>query len=174
MASMGAMANGGLGGGGTGGLGPMQGSLTDLGTTVASYPTYAQAQRAMDYLSDNHFPVENGGIVGSGLSLVENVLGRMTTGKAALSGAMAGAWFGLFIGLLFGLFSRHNWFLVVFTGLVIGAIWGAIFGALAHAATRGQRDFVSSRSLVAAAYEIRVKEPHVEQARMMLSNLPPS
>ncbi len=167
MASMGSMS-----GGRGSGLGPIPGSLADLGTSVASYPTYAQAQRAMDYLSDNQFPVEHASIIGSDLSLVENVLGRMTTQKAALTGAMSGGWFGLFIGLLFGLFTRHNWFYVVFAGLIIGAIWGAIFGALAHAATRGVRDFISTRSLAAGSYEVVVKEPYAEQARMMLVNLP--
>jgi ascorbate-specific PTS system EIIC-type component UlaA len=167
MASMGSMA-----GGGTGGLGPMYGQIADLGTTVASYPTYAQAQRAMDFLSDNRFPVEQASIVGTHLSLVENVLGRMTTGKSALTGAMTGGWFGLFIGLMFGLFTRRNWFEVVFVGLAIGAVWGAIFGAIAHAATRGVRDFVSTRSLAAGTYELKVKDPYVEQARIMLANLP--
>jgi hypothetical protein len=151
----------------------MSGSLADLGTSVASYPTYAQAQRAVDYLSDNQFPVENASIIGSDLSLVENVLGRLTTQKAALTGAMSGGWFGLFVGLLFGIFTTRNWFAVVFAGLVIGAVWGAIFGALAHAATRGARDFISTKSLAAGSYEVVVKEPHGEQARMMLANLPP-
>ena len=166
MAGMGSMPGG-------RGLGPMAGSLADLGVSVASYPTYGQAQWAMDYLSDNDFPVGGAAIVGSDLSLVEKVLGRMTTGKAALSGALTGGWFGLFIGLLFGLFSRYNWFEVVFTALVIGAVWGAIFGAIAHAATRGMRDFISRSSLAAGSYEVLVDRPHAEQARMMLASLPP-
>jgi hypothetical protein len=165
MAAMGSMA-------GRGGLGPMHGTLADLGVSVASYPTYAQAQRAVDYLSDNQFPVDKSAIVGSDLSLVEKVLARMTTQKAALSGALSGAWFGLFIGLMFGLFSRRSWWEVVFTGLVIGAVWGAIFGALAHSATRGVRDFVSRSSLAAGSYEVMVQPDNAEQARTMLANLP--
>jgi ascorbate-specific PTS system EIIC-type component UlaA len=167
MSSMGSMA-----GGRAGGLGPMHGAIADLGTSVASYPTYAQAQRAMDYLSDNQFPVQNTAIVGSDLSLVEKVMGRMTTQKSALTGAMSGGWFGLFIGLMFGLFSRRSWIEVMFTGLVIGVVWGAIFGALAHAATRGVRDFVSRSSLAAGSYEVMVDPANAEQARMMLANLP--
>ncbi|HEY2793343.1 MAG TPA: general stress protein [Micromonosporaceae bacterium] len=150
----------------------MLGTLADLGVRVASYPTYAQAQRAVDYLSDNQFPVGKAAIVGSDLSLVENVIARVTTAKAALSGALGGAWFGLFIGLLFGLFSRRSWWEVVFTGLVVGAIWGAIFGALAHAATRGVRDFISRSSLAAGSYEVMVQPDSAEQARTMLANLP--
>jgi ascorbate-specific PTS system EIIC-type component UlaA len=166
MAAMGSTS------GGRGGLGPMHGTLADLGVSVASYPTYAQAQRAVDYLSDNQFPVDRVAIVGSDLSLVEKVLGRMTVAKSALTGTLTGAWFGLFIGLMFGLFSRRSWWEVVFTGLVIGAIWGAIFGALAHGATKGVRDFVSRSSLAAGSYEVMVRSDSAEQARTMLANLP--
>ena len=160
-------------GGRGGGLGPMAGSVADLGVSVASYPTYAQAQYAIDYLSDNQFPVDRTAIVGTDLSLVETVLGRLTTQKAALTGALSGGWFGLFIGLLFGLFTRRNWFEVVFTGLVIGAVWGAIFGWLAHRATRGVRDFVSRSSLAAGSYDVLVQAGSADQARSMLANLPP-
>jgi heat induced stress protein YflT len=166
MAAMGSMA------GGRSGMGPMAGSVADLGVSVASYPTYAQAQRAVDYLSDNQFPVDRTAIVGSDLSLVEKVVGRLTTQKSALSGALSGGWFGLFIGLLFGLFSRRNWFEVVFTGLVIGAVWGAIFGAIAHRATRGMRDFISRSALAAGSYEVMVQPDSSEQARTMLANIP--
>jgi hypothetical protein len=139
--------------------------------TVASYPDYGAAQIAVDHLSDNKFPVEQTQIVGTGLSLVEHVTGRLTTGRAALAGAATGAWFGLFIGLLFGIFANANWFAVVVTGIVIGAIWGAIFGAIAHAATRGQRDFTSLSSLQAKEYAVNVAAEHAEQARQMLNQL---
>jgi hypothetical protein len=138
---------------------------------VASYPDYAAAQRAIDHLSDNKFPVEHSQIVGTGLSLVEHVTGRLTTGKAALAGAATGAWFGLFIGLLFGLFAETNWFAVVITGIVIGAIWGAIFGTIAHAATRGRRDFSSVSSLQAREYAVSVSAEHADQARQLLTQL---
>src|ERR1700754_4383924 len=74
--------------------------------TVAVFPDYASAQRAVDYLSDNQFPVEHTAIIGTDLRLVENVIGRLTTGRAALAGTASGAWFGLFIGLLLGIFSN--------------------------------------------------------------------
>jgi ABC-type branched-subunit amino acid transport system permease subunit len=139
--------------------------------TIASYPEYAGAQRAVDYLSDQGFPVENTSIVGTGLRLVEQVLGRMTTGKAALAGLGSGAWFGLFIGLLLGLFTVGSWLAVVLAAVLIGAVWGAIFGAIAHAATRGQRDFSSASRLQASEYAVNVTEPFAEQARQLLSRM---
>ena len=144
-----------------------------LGPTlaVAAYPDYPSAQRAVDYLSDNKFPVERTAIVGTDLRLVENVLGRLTTARAALAGAASGAWFGLFIGLLFGLFSTANWFGVILAGLIIGAFWGAVFGGVAHALTGGRRDFTSRSTLQASQYAIAVDAEHAEQARQLLTRL---
>src|SRR5215472_1868963 len=106
--------------------------------TVASYTSYEEAQQAVDRLSDEHFPVENLDIVGSGLRLVERVTGRLTSARAAAAGAASGAWFGLFIGLLVGLFTTgHQWIGLIIGGLLIGAVWGAVFGFAGHAATRG-------------------------------------
>jgi hypothetical protein len=149
-------------------------SLTDLGqptVTVATYPDYASAQRAVDYLSDNQFPVERTAIVGTDLRLVEQVLGRLTTVRAALAGAASGAWFGLFIGLLFGLFSRSAWWAVLVLGVLIGAAWGAVFGAVAHAMTGGRRDFASRSVLQAAQYGIIVDADLADQARQLLTRL---
>ncbi|GAA0477022.1 hypothetical protein Ade02nite_95490 [Paractinoplanes deccanensis] len=138
---------------------------------VGTFPEYAQAQQAVDLLSDNKFPVERTAIIGTDLRLVENVLGRLTVGRAALAGAASGAWFGLFIGLLFGLFSDSNWFAVVLSGLLIGAVWGAIFGAIAHAATGGRRDFASRSSLQAGQYAVTADAEVAEQARQLLVQL---
>src|SRR5215208_1038600 len=100
-------------------------------TTVATYDNYAEAERAVDFLSDRDFPVERVAIVGTGVSAVEQVAGRMTTGRAALQGAGQGAMLGLLFGLLFGLFfSGPAFFGVVLYGLVAGAVFGAILGAL--------------------------------------------
>jgi hypothetical protein len=139
--------------------------------TVATYTEYAAAQRAVDYLSDNRFPVEKTAIVGTNLTIVENVLGRLTTGRAAIAGAASGAWFGLFIGLLLGLFSGHNWFAVLFWSIVIGAFWFAVFGAFAHTLTRGRRDFTSRSSLRAAQYAVNVETDVAEEARQLLVRL---
>jgi len=138
---------------------------------VASYPDYAAAQRAVDYLSDNKFPVEKTAIVGTDLRLVENVLGRLTTARAALAGAASGAWFGLFIGLLFGIFSDSGWLSILIVTILVGAIWGAIFGAIAHATTGGRRDFASRSSLQASQYAVTATTDAAEEARALLTRL---
>lgn len=150
------------------GDGPGMGPPT---VTIGAYPDYRTAQRVVDYLADNRFPVEHTAIVGTDLTLVETVLGRLSTGRAGLLGAGTGAWFGLFIGLLFGIFTAGNWLAVVLAGLVIGAIWGAVFGAVAHAMTGGRRDFTSASSLRANQYAVIVDQQYAEQARQLLGRL---
>ena len=66
-------------------LPPSRPDLPDLptppsGWPVGCYATYEEAQRAVDYLADQSFPVEDVTIVGVDLMLVERVLGRLTWG----------------------------------------------------------------------------------------------
>jgi hypothetical protein len=133
---------------------------------VASYTSYESAQAAVDRLSDDGFPVEHLDIVGSDLRLVERVTGRLTKGRAATAGMASGAWFGLMIGLVIGLFTTGaNWLGVVLGGIVIGAIWGGLFGYAGHAATRGRRDFSSTKTLVAMKYDVIARNGQAESAK---------
>jgi hypothetical protein len=138
--------------------------------TVARFDDYETAQRAVDRLSDDGFPVEKLDIVGSGVRLVERVTGRLTRGRAAGAGALSGLWMGLLVGILLGLFtSGHSFFAVAATAAALGAGWGAAFGYVAHASTKGQRDFSSVRQLVATHYDLIAREGTVDRARSMLS-----
>jgi hypothetical protein len=141
-------------------------------TTVATYADYADAERAVDYLSDQGFPVEKVAIVGTGLRTVEQVAGRLTTGKAALAGAGQGAMIGLLFGLLFSLFFEGPDFLgVILYGLVAGTVFGAVFGAVAQAAQGGRRDFASVRGMQAEKYEVQVEHEHSARAKQLLADL---
>ena len=136
---------------------------------LATYERYEDAQAVVDRLSDEGFPVQRTAIVGSELRLVEQVTGRVTTGRAAASGAASGAMVGLVIGLVFGLLSFFepvtSAIMLGFWGLVVGAVIGAIGGALAHAMTSGRRDFSSVRSLRPGRYDILVDAGHYDEAR---------
>src|SRR4051794_19219385 len=111
------------------------------GVQVGSYDGYEQAQAAVDYLSDEKFPVENVTIIGTDLKQVERVTGRLTQGRAIAAGAAGGAWWGLFVGLLLGIFSTNGaaWIGSVLTGLVIGLVFGAVFGWVGYPADRWGR-----------------------------------
>jgi hypothetical protein len=142
---------------------------------IGVFSNYSDAERAVDYLSDNGFPVQRVAIIGSDVKMVEQIIGRLNYGGAALRGAGSGAFTGLLIGWLFGLF---NWFtpvLAAFTlalyGLVFGAIFGAIFGLVVHATQRGRRDFASIRGMQPSRYELLVDAEVADRAKDMLAKL---
>jgi hypothetical protein len=142
------------------------------GDEVAAYSTYLEAQKAVDYLSDNKFPVENVTIVGTDLRMVERVTGRLTYGRVALAGALSGAWFGFFVGLLITLFAGEAGFQVMFAGIALGAGFGLLFSVLSYAFTGGRRDFTSSSQIVAATYAILCVHDHASDARALLMRSP--
>ena len=123
------------------------------GWPIGSYPTYAEAQRAVDYLSDQEFPVQQVTIVGVDLMQVERVTGRLTWPKVLGGGVLTGAWLGLFIGLILGFFSENPWASLI-TGLVAGVFFGLITSAIPYAMARGTRDFSSTMQLVAGRYDV--------------------
>ncbi|WP_241175734.1 general stress protein [Modestobacter sp. KNN46-3] len=143
------------------------------GVQVGSYENYEQAQRAVDFLSDEKFPVENVTIIGTDLRMVERVTGRLSWGRAIAAGAASGAWFGLFVGLLLGIFAADGggWIGSVLTGLLIGLVFGAVFGAVGYSTSRGQRDFTSTSKVVASRYDVMCAPQHAEQARAELAKL---
>jgi hypothetical protein len=144
-------------------------------STVATYGTYAEAERAVDFMSDREFPVERVAIVGTGLKTVEQVAGRLTTGRAALVGAGQGAMIGLLFGLFFSIFFEGPDFLgVILYGLVAGVVFGTVFGAIGQAAQGGRRDFASVRSMQAESYEIQVEHEYSARAKQLLAELPAS
>ncbi len=140
---------------------------------VASYKTYAEAQRAVDFLSDSKFQVENVGIVGSDLKMAETVLGRLTWGRAIAGGVGAGAWFGVFVGLLLSLFAKSGTssFELLLFGLAYGAIFGGVFGAVGYALSGGRRDFTSRSQIVATTYDVVCSWPKLEEAKGVLARL---
>jgi membrane protein required for beta-lactamase induction len=155
--------------------GPGAGPPFPTGTrrAIATYSSYRDAERAVDWLSDQGFAVERVAIVGSGLRSVEQVAGRMTAGRAALSGALQGALIGLLFALLFGIFFTGPEFLgLLVYAIVAGAIFGAIFGALAHSTQGGGRDFTSVRGIEAERYEVQVDEEVADEAKRLLDSMP--
>ncbi len=140
--------------------------------SLGVYDKYDEAQKAVDYLSDQEFPVQNCMIVGTDLKQVERVTGRLTTGRVALGGALSGLWLGLFVGLIFALFSSEGTGLItILSTALFGAVFGLIWALIGYAATRGRRDFTSFSQVVATRYEVLVEHKHAQQGRELLSQL---
>jgi hypothetical protein len=143
--------------------------------TIASYEAYSEAERAVDYLSDNKFPVNRVAIIGSDVRMVEQVVGRLNYGGAALRGAGTGAIIGLLFGWIFGLFNWISPLVAALTlavyGLVFGAIVGALLGLIFHALQRGRRDFASVRVMTPSRYEVVVDEEVADEAARLLAQM---
>jgi hypothetical protein len=138
------------------------------------YEQYVQAQHAVDYLSDQGFPVQNLEIVGTELRSIERVTGRLTRGKIAAAGALSGLWIGLFVGIAFSLFSNRNQLGFLLTTPLLGALFGLAWSQLGYStATRhGTRDFASVNQVVATKYEVLVEHAHAARARELLAAMP--
>jgi hypothetical protein len=143
---------------------------------VRECPSYEDAQRAVDYLSDRELEVSGIQIVGREVQLVETVTGRMTYGRAAAAGMVTGAWFGLLVGMLLGLFANPDqspsWVTLLLLGVLWGAMFGIVYGLIAHAATRGRRDFSSRSKLEAARYDVICPASVAGRARQLLAEMP--
>ena len=139
------------------------------GETVASFETYAEAQAAIDTLSKADFPVKELAIVGTDLTSVERITGRLSWGRAAGAGALSGAWFGTFLGLLFFIFAPTGASLgILGSAILIGAGFGMIFSVVSYAANRRRRDFTSVAQVLATRYLIVAEPAHVVRARQVL------
>ncbi|MDQ2706802.1 MAG: magnesium transporter [Actinomycetota bacterium] len=141
------------------------------GWPVGSFATYEEAQRAVDHLADNEFPVGDVTIVGVDLMLVERVIGRLTWGRVIGQGAANGIWMGLFVGALLSYFNPAAGFAPVVVGVVGGVLFSIVFAALGYAATKGRRDFTSSSQLVAGRYDVLSQPRNAERAKEMLAKL---
>ena len=142
------------------------------GWPVGSYAKYEEAQRAVDHLADNEFPVADVTIVGVDLMLVERVIGRLTWGRVLATGAASGAWLGLFVGLvLVAALAARRGLSSILTGLAIGVVFGVVSGAITYGASRGRRDFTSQSQLVAGRYDVLCQPRNAEKARDMLGKL---
>ena len=150
----------------------VSGLALEFPQSLAVYDDYAAAQKAVDFLSDNHFPVQNCMIVGTELKQVERITGRLTKGRVALAGALSGLWLGLFVGLIFSLFGPNHGALTIVLTVVFGAVFGLVWALIGFAATRGQRDFSSVSRIVATRYEVLVEHKLAAQGRELLTQLP--
>ncbi len=138
---------------------------TQTPALLAEYPTYEQAQAAVDRLSDNDFPVQEVTIVWNRLRQIESVIGRRTVASAAGQGALSGAWLGLIFALVLVLFvDIANAIGFVVTYVVVGAVLGAVWWGLRHWSQRGRRDFASAGRLEAESYEVWVSRPNLARA----------
>lgn len=150
--------------------GPFAAMTLDYPMSIGMFDKYGDAQRAVDTLSDQGFPVQNCLIVGTQLRQLERVTGRLTWGRVLMGGALSGIWLGLFVGLIFALFDAgNNPMQLVLSTVIFGAGFGLVWASIGYAMTRGQRDFTSVSRIVPGRFEILVEHKVAQQAREILA-----
>ena len=138
---------------------------------IASYKMYLEAQKAVDFLSDKGFTVEKVAIVAEELRFVEQITGRLDSGKAALSGGLRGGAIGVMIGLALGLISPVPTLQLVTQGALTGLVIGAVSSFLGYSLMGGRRDFSSVGAMQAGRYDVQVDDEVAEEASRVLATM---
>ena len=141
---------------------------------LGTYNSYADAQRAVDYLSDKGFPVQNLAIVGTDLRSVERVTGRKDWGTVVNRGLSNGLSIGLLFGVMAMIFYPPETNIYELAAIAIGAgvLISVVFALLGHVMTRGKRDFTSVTQTIATRYEVLCEHKVTGQARELLAQMP--
>lgn len=127
------------------------------GEVLKGFPSYPEAQALVAQLVDGGVQADALSIVGSDVTLVERVIGRMGYGRAALSSAMSGSWLGLVAGLVFVLVSPDDFVTPILAGLLIGAGAGMVVGMIVFTLSKGpKRNFRSVQQVIAKQYDVVV------------------
>jgi hypothetical protein len=141
--------------------------------SVGTYQTYPEAQKAVDFLADDKFPVQNLAIVGTDLKSVERVLGRRNWGTVIAQGVQSGLSTGLLVGLVMLIFGNPQSIVALLVvALAIGVVIGITFSAIAYAMSQGKRDFTSVSQTIATRYEILCEHKVAAEAREKLLGMP--
>jgi len=141
--------------------------------SIGVYTSYADAQKAVDSLADQNFPVANLAIVGTDLKLVERVTGRKTWGTVIQQGMLSGLSTALMIAVILFLFDpTRDFFGLLIEALLIGLVIGVGFAALGHRMSGGRRDFTSVSQTIPSKFEILCEHKVAAQARDLLARGP--
>lgn len=144
--------------------------LGEVGTKVASYPSYEAAQKTVSRLIAGEVPARDIAIVGLGLRSVEKVTGRLGYASAARSGAINGVLLGLFFSAIL-VIGTPSVPIQAFVGVVfVGIAIGMLMSIVTYSLVRRRRDFASVMQVVADHYEVTVAASSIHRARQVLGS----
>jgi hypothetical protein len=143
---------------------------------VASFTTYRDARRALDFLAERNVPLDDVTIIARDLRVVEHVTGRRGYGAAARDGAASGSVTGALLGFILGIFTviapLASALALMIWGLLVGAILGGLSGIVLHTFARGRGDISTVRSMDAGVYDVVAPRSIADRARRTLADLP--
>ncbi len=140
----------------------------DVGQTVAEFPTYEAAQKAVSALIAGDVPARDIAIVGQGLRSIERVTGRLGYAAAARSGAVNGLLLGLLFSAIFVLGTPAAPIQAFVGVMFIGIAVGMLLSIITFAIVRRRRDFASVMQVAAERYEVTVADGNIHRARQVL------
>jgi hypothetical protein len=143
-------------------------SVDDLGQTVASFPSYEGAQKAVSTLIAGEVPARDIAIVGQGLRSVERVTGRLGYAAAARSGAINGVLLGLLFSAILVIGSPSVPIQAFVGVLFVGIAIGMLLSIVTYSFVRRRRDYASVMQVVADSYEVTIAAGSVQRARQVL------
>lgn len=142
--------------------------LEDVGQTVASFPSYEAAQKAVSALIAAEVPAREISIVGQGLRSIERVTGRLGYATAARSGAINGLLLGMLFAAIFVLGTPDAPIQMFIGVLLIGIALGMLLSLITYSFVRRRRDFASVMQVLADHYEVSVSAANLQKARSVL------
>jgi hypothetical protein len=143
---------------------------------VGTFPSFQQAQHAVDALARAHFPTRRVMIVAGGLRLLESRGGRPGYGWAALHGLLLGVTIAAVLGFLLPVAAFDD---PLAAGLTVAA-WAALAGGMAGAAIGVGVEALRSPGwpagrevLHAERYDVVADDEVANQASRLLDRLGP-
>ena len=135
------------------------------GETLGTFSAYPEAQELVNSLVTQGVSAHALSIVGSDVTLVERITGKIGYGRAALSSAMSGSWLGVLAGLVFVIVSPTDVITPIVAGLFIGAGIGMVAGMVVFTFSKGpKRLYRSMQQVIAQSYRVVVESGHHSQA----------
>ncbi|GAA5199535.1 general stress protein [Microbacterium jejuense] len=139
-----------------------------VGETVANFPTYEAAQKAVSSLIAADIPARDIAIVGLGLRSIERITGRLGYASAARSGAVNGVLLGLLFSAILVIGSPSVPIQAFVGVLFVGIAIGMLMSIVAYSFVRRRRDYASVMQVLADHYEVTVAANSVQRARQVL------
>ena len=137
------------------------------GTAIADFTNYADAVKYVERIIRGDFPASSISIVGTNLSTVERVRGKVNYARIALSGAVTGVWIGLIFFLVFGTSADQATAQInLGSAILIGAGLGMLLQVVRYSLARNKRGFSSGSLVVAAKYEVVVPRELSSEAEL--------
>jgi hypothetical protein len=142
---------------------------------VASFASYAGAERAIDFLADRRFPLEDLALVSSQLRVAGRRARRRAARKAATDGAILGVAIGALVGLVLGAAafttSPLSWVVFALAGVAPGGLAGGLLRSFRHARSARGRQGAALRRLDVDRYDLVATADVADIARRLLGEI---